>query len=167
MDAHRHAQLDRADRALGLADLLDRPLHVGGGAGGALGVALADEEQEQRVAAELEHVAAVPLGDRDQIVEDRRDALHELLGAGLAVDREPLGEGGEARDVDRDERAVDGPLRAARRAPRSSRGRGAADRARVPRAGRRFWTRLQHGSNRDVATTATGSEVLAAGGGWP
>ena len=127
VDAHRHAQLDRADRALGAADLLDRPLHVGGGARRALGVALAREEKEEGVAAELEHVAAVPLGDRDQVVEDRRDALHELLGARLPVHGEPLREGGEAGDVDRDQRAVDDLRRAVRRAPRSrprtSRGR--------------------------------------------
>ena len=107
MDAHRHAELDGADRALGAADLLDRPLHVGGCAGGPLGVALAREEEQEGVAAELEHVASVPLGDRDQVVEDRRDALHELLGARLAVHRQPLGKRREAGDVDRDERAVD------------------------------------------------------------
>ena len=70
-------------------------------------MAVAGEEQEQRVAAELEHVAAVTLGDADQVVEDGRDAADELLGAGLAVDGEPLGERGEAGDVDRDERAVE------------------------------------------------------------
>ena len=65
------------------------------------------EEEEQRVAAELEHVAAVALGDADQVVEDGRDAADELLGAGFAVDGESLGECGEAGDVDRDERAVE------------------------------------------------------------
>ena len=109
MDARRHPQLDRADGALGAADLLDRPLHVRRGAAGALGVAVAGEEEEQRVAAELEHVAAVALGDADQLVEDRRDAADELFGAGFAVDGEPLGERGEAGDVDRDERAVERP----------------------------------------------------------
>ena len=92
----------------------------------ALGVPLADEEQEQRVAAELEHVAAVALGDRDQLVEDGRDAADELLGAGLAVDREPLGERGEAGDVDRDERAVETRARGASGSSlqaRTSRGR--------------------------------------------
>ena len=49
------------------------------------GVPVADEEEEQRVAAELEHVAAVPLGDLDQAVEAGRDPLDELLGAGLAL----------------------------------------------------------------------------------
>ncbi len=70
-------------------------------------VALAAEEEEQRVAAELEHVAAVPFGDPDQLVEDRRDLADELLGAGLAVGGETLRECGEAGDVDRDERAVE------------------------------------------------------------
>ena len=36
-----------------------------------------------------------------------RDALDELLGAGLALDGQALGERGEAGDVDGDERAVD------------------------------------------------------------
>ena len=44
-------------------------------------VPVAVEEQQQRVAAELEHVAAVPLGDVDQLGEDARDARDELLGA--------------------------------------------------------------------------------------
>ena len=51
------------------------------------GVPLAAEEEEQRVAAELEDVAAVPLGDLDQAVEAGRDPLDELLGAGLALRR--------------------------------------------------------------------------------
>ena len=107
MDSGRHPQLDRADGALCRPHLLDRPLHVGSGAAGALGVALAGEQQQERVAAELEDVAPVPLGDADQVVEDRGDPLDELLGACLAVDGEALRERGEPRDVDRDERAVD------------------------------------------------------------
>ena len=45
------------------------------------------KKQQQRVAAELEHVAAVPLGDLDQAVEAGRDPLDELLGARLALRR--------------------------------------------------------------------------------
>ena len=44
------------------------------------------EEEQQRVAAELEHVAAVPLGDGDQLGEDRRDGGDELLGPGRPCD---------------------------------------------------------------------------------
>ena len=126
VNADRHAQLDRPDGALLSTDLLDRPLHVRRGAGGPLGVAVAEEEEEERVAAELEHVTTVPLGHGDQIVEDRRDPLHELLGAGLAVDGESLGQSGEPGDIDRDEGGVD--LASARRAGsslqrRTSRGR--------------------------------------------
>ena len=44
-------------------------------------MAVADEEEEQRVAAELEHVAAVALGDVDQVVEDAGDRPDELLRA--------------------------------------------------------------------------------------
>ncbi len=101
MDADRHPQLD----VLG-DHRLDRPLHVRSRPGGALFVTIAAKEEEQRVAAELQDVAAVPLGDLDQTVEAARDAADELLGAGPAPGREPLGERGEPGDVDRDEGAL-------------------------------------------------------------
>ena len=110
MDANRHAELDGPHRAFRLPDLLDRPLHVRRGAGGAIRMPVVDEEQEQGVATELEHVATVPLGDRDQVVEDGRDPLDELLGTRFPVDGKPLRQGREAGDVDRDERAVEDPL---------------------------------------------------------
>ena len=144
VDADRHPQLDRADRALGVPDLLDRPLHVRRGARGALGVALAGEEEQQRVAAELEHVAAVPLRDGDQGVEHGRDPLHELLGSGLAVDGEALGESREPGDVDRDERTRRARGPRVPRAPRSRRGRGEGDRGRAGRAPRGRRSRVQH-----------------------
>ena len=81
VDAGGHAEADRPDRALRRADRLDRPLHVRRRAAGALHVPVAGEEQQQRVAAELQDVAAVALGDRDQLREDGGDARDELLGA--------------------------------------------------------------------------------------
>ena len=107
VDAGGHAQLDGPHRALGAADRLDRPLHVRGRPGRPRRVPVAVEEEEQRVAAELEHVAAVPLGDLDQAVEADRDPLDELLGAGLALRRQPLGQCREAGDVHGDERAFE------------------------------------------------------------
>ena len=95
----------RADRAHRLAGLLDQPLHRGRGAARAQLVVVAGEEEEQRVAAELEDVAAVAVGDRDQPLEDAADEQDQLLGAHSALRLEPLGERREARDVERDERA--------------------------------------------------------------
>ena len=67
----------------------------------------ANEEQKQRVPAELEHVAAVALGDVDQPRVAAADQHDELLGAELAPLGEPLRERGEARDVEPDERRVE------------------------------------------------------------
>src|SRR4051812_23082907 len=67
------------------------------------------EEEEQRIAAELEDVSPVALGNVDQTLENSRNSLDELLGAGLALHRKALSERREAGDVDRDERAVDRP----------------------------------------------------------
>jgi hypothetical protein len=82
-------------------------------------VRVADEEQEQRVAAELQHVAAVPLRHVDQLGEDRRDRADELLGALAALRRQPFRQRGEARDIDRDEGTVQfpGPRQVTFRAP--------------------------------------------------
>ena len=99
---------DGTDGALRRAGRLDRPLHVRCGAARALDVPVSGEEQEQRVAPELEHVAAVTLGDGDQLGEDRRDGRDELLGAEAAKRRQALRQRREARDVDGDECPVDG-----------------------------------------------------------
>jgi hypothetical protein len=81
-------------------------------------VTLAGEEQQQRVAPELEHVAAVPLGDRDERIEDRRDGGDELLGALSSARGQSFREGREAGDVDGDERPLEGaPARPGLRAP--------------------------------------------------
>ena len=83
---------------------LDQPLHVRGRVGSARLVALAVEEEQQRVPAELEHVAVVALGDPDQALEDAREQQHELLRARPALRLQPLRERGEAGEVDRDQR---------------------------------------------------------------
>ena len=117
VDAGRHAQLHLACRAHRRAHVLDAPLHVGRGAGRAQLVPVAREEDEQRVAPEFEHVAGEAPGDADQCLEDAAEEQHELLGARASLCLEPLGERGEARDVDRDERAVEYLRRAARGVP--------------------------------------------------
>ncbi len=102
VDAGGHAQLDVV-----AGNRLDRPLHIRRRPGGALGMALVVEEEEQRVPSKLEDVAAVPLGHVDQPVEAGGDPLDELLGAGLALGGQALGERREAGDVDGYEGAVE------------------------------------------------------------
>ena len=65
------------------------------------------EQDEQRVAAELQDVAAVARGERDELAEDDVEVVGELLRAGLAAAREPFGERREAGDVDEQQRALD------------------------------------------------------------
>ena len=65
------------------------------------------EEEEKRVPAELDDVAAVPRGDPDQALETAADDEDELLGAFLPLLRESLGERRESGEVGRDEGRVE------------------------------------------------------------
>ena len=56
-------------------------------------MAVAHEEKEERIAAELEDISAVALCDLDEVVEDPGDRPDELLRAVPASDREALGVG--------------------------------------------------------------------------
>jgi hypothetical protein len=53
-------------------------------------VVRAVEEEEQGVSAELEHVAAVALGDPDQALKDARDGERQLFRAGPPLGLQPL-----------------------------------------------------------------------------
>ena len=99
VDAGRHPQLDVPGRARRGSDLLDRPLHVRCRSARSSGMSVADEQQEERVASELEDVSAVPLGRLDQAGEDSRDGADELFRALSTLFRQALGQRGEARDV--------------------------------------------------------------------
>ena len=79
----RRTSAARRSVELGLTDRLDRPLHVRRRPGGALGMALVVEEEEQRVPSKLEDVAAVPLGHRRSARRSRRRS------AGRAPRRRP------------------------------------------------------------------------------
>ena len=107
VDARRHPEPHLADRAHRLARALDEPLHLRGRAAGSLGVRVAREENQQSVAAKLEDVASSTVRDPDQAFENAADRQHQLLGAGSTPRLEPLGEGSESGEVDRDERAVE------------------------------------------------------------
>ena len=107
VDADVHLQLDRPDRGLRLSELLQRRAHPVGGIAGTGGVVLAREEEQQRVAAELEQPAAEGVGDVEQALEGAVHHLRHLLGAELALLREPLVQRGEAGDVDEGERPLE------------------------------------------------------------
>jgi hypothetical protein len=71
-------------------------------------VVVAGEEEQQRVAAELQEAATGLVRDLEQGLEAGPDGVGDLLGADLAVPGQALGHLGEAGDVDEEERAVDG-----------------------------------------------------------
>ncbi len=79
-------------------------------------VRLALEQQQERVAAELEQRAAVGVGDGEERLEAAADRVGELLGPlPAAPARELLGQLGEAGDVDEHAGPVDDADRAVRR----------------------------------------------------
>ena len=68
---------------------------------------LSVEEEEKSVTPELEHIPVVALGDPDQALEDAGDGERQLFRAGPALRLQPLGERGEAGEVDGDQRSLD------------------------------------------------------------
>ncbi len=96
-------------RARGQMDVSDRreyAVHVPCRVRGVLGVVVAAEQDEQRIAGEFQDVAAV-VGDRQQHREDAGQRGDELLGAFSTRSRELLRQDREPRDVDEDGRALD------------------------------------------------------------
>ena len=100
VEADVHAQRDRADGGLGPADRAQHPPHHVGRACRPPLVLRAREEEQQRVAAELQQAPAVGVGDVQQVPEGRVHDLVHLLGALLALSGQALGHGREAGDVD-------------------------------------------------------------------
>jgi hypothetical protein len=109
MDADRHAKPHLGAGKVDPADLAEGAAHPHGRPARHLDVVLAPEQQQQRVAAELDQAAAVRVRDRQQVGEARLDRLRDLLRPLLAVLGEALGQLGEPRDVDEHDRAVDRP----------------------------------------------------------
>jgi hypothetical protein len=72
-------------------------------------VARSGVADQQRVATELDHVAAV-VGGREQHGEDAHQRGDQVLGALAAAAGELVGQLGEARDVDEDQRALGAPV---------------------------------------------------------
>ena len=90
-------------------------LHLPGRPAGALLVAGAVEQQQQRVAAPLEQAGAVVVRLVEQRGEHAVERVAHQLGADLALACETLREGREPRDVDEHHRAVDLALQRVRR----------------------------------------------------
>ncbi len=109
MHALRHPQRHPGAGNVDPADVAQHAAHADRGAAGARRMVGILEPQQQRVAAELEQAGAVVVGDRQDRLEAAADHLGDLLGAFPALPGKPLGQLGEARDVDEGDRAVDRP----------------------------------------------------------
>ncbi len=105
----RHPQRDLAGRGLQRAERAQAPAHAEGGAARALDVVGPVEEQQQRVAAELQQAPVVAVGLREQLGEGRAEHVDELLGPLAAALGEALGELREAGDVGEEQRAFEHP----------------------------------------------------------
>ncbi len=103
----RHLQPHRSRRRRASAHAGERVLHAEGRGTRALRVAVAAEEQQDRVPSELEQVGVLGVGGADQLAERRVDDARDLLGSLAAAPGERLGQLGEAGDVGEDERAVE------------------------------------------------------------
>ncbi len=107
LDTSGSTQLDSADRRLGASDLRKSPMHAQPGPGSAAAMVCTVEEQEQRVTAPLEKVATLVLGIHQQLAEDSVEEVAQLLGAFPAPAGQPLGEWGEAGDVEQQQASID------------------------------------------------------------
>jgi hypothetical protein len=102
-------------------------------------VLVSGEEEQERIAAELEQAAAVLVRDPQELGERRVDHVRELLRAGLALLGESLRHRSEAREVDERERAREiAPLRLRRLTEPLDHDAGNVRRQVARRRGRRF-----------------------------
>ena len=112
---HRDAEHDEPRRRLEPADRSQPVPHADRGMRGRQRVVVAGEQEQQRVAAELQETAARRVRDLEQLLEARVDRVGDFFRADLAVPSQPLRHLREARDVGEDHRAVDtrhaGPAR--------------------------------------------------------
>jgi len=102
-----HLERHRADRGLRLPELAKGGSHPERGIARPHLVLLAGEEQQERVAAELEEPAAEGVGDVEEPGEDEVHHLGDLLRAAFPSRGEALRHRREARDVDEDERSLE------------------------------------------------------------
>ena len=107
VDADRHLEPDGAGRGRVPPHAGEALLHPDRRRARAPRVVLAAEQQQHRVAAELQQVGVLGVGAPDQLAERRIDHAGDLLGALAPALRERLGEVGEAGDVGEDERPLE------------------------------------------------------------
>ena len=99
---HRDAQHDAAARGHHRTALFQRGAHSVGRPTRPFSMKVAIEEQEQRVAAELDEIAAFGSSDAQECVEGVVEDDRELLGTRSAELGELLGQPGETGDVGED-----------------------------------------------------------------
>ncbi len=99
VDADRHVQVQSPHRRGDGGGLPKRPLHLDHRVAGALGVTFPAEEQQERVTAELQQVAAAREGAVQHAAEHPVQRLDNLLGTDPSALGELLGEGRETGDV--------------------------------------------------------------------
>ena len=96
--AHRRRDLGRTSKILS---------HLDGCGGRLLCVIRAGEQQEQRIAPELQQLSTATGGDAEHAAEHAAQRLDEFLGADSPSRGQALGQGGEAGDVGEHHRALD------------------------------------------------------------
>ena len=107
VDTSGSTQFDSADRRLGASDLRKSSVHAKRCPSCATAMVCIVEEQEQRVTAPLEKVAALVLGIHQQVAEDIVEEVAQLLGAFPAAAGQPFSERGEAGDVEQQQASID------------------------------------------------------------
>ena len=109
MHSHRDAEHHEARRRLDPADGAQAEPHPDGRVRGERRVVVAGEQEQQRVAAELQETATRGVGDFEELLEARVDRVGDFFGADFAVTRQPLRHLGEAGDVGEHHGALDQP----------------------------------------------------------
>ena len=107
VDTGRHAELHPRARDLEAARSPELLAHRDRGAAGPCFVTGPGEQQQERVAAELQEAPALGVRDREQLGEAAPDAVGEVLGTDLSALGQPLREIREARDVDERDGSLD------------------------------------------------------------
>ena len=116
-----HGEATDAGNILNIA--VHRLLKAQGGARGRARVALIAKEDQQRIAAKRDQIAAVILNHLDQDREDLVQAGRDHLGAFAAQRAQPLGQRGRAGEIGEQQRAFDpGAARGFRDAPPAAAG---------------------------------------------
>ena len=107
LDSGGSTERHSADRGGGASGLRKSSMHPQRRPRCPAAVVWAVEEQQNRVAAPLEKVGTLVLGIHQQPAEDGVEEVTQLLGAFPAAAGQPLGEWGEAGDVEQEQASID------------------------------------------------------------